>query len=76
MPGHQLGHLEHGDALLAVEDGLQRVVGIDHRPLFRVLQAVLADVYPELLGQLRAWERFFTDHLGELLVRGDRFHEC
>jgi hypothetical protein len=29
MPGNQLGHLKHADLLLAVEHGLQILVGID-----------------------------------------------
>ena len=37
MPGHQLGHFKHADLLLAVEHGLQILVGIDQGLLFGVL---------------------------------------
>src|SRR5262245_49189544 len=30
MLGDELRHLEHGDLLLAAEDGLEAIVGIDH----------------------------------------------
>ena len=42
---------------LATEDGLQRVVGLDHALVLLVLQAVLLDVGPELLGDLGARDR-------------------
>src|SRR5580658_6562925 len=75
MPGHQLGHLEHADLLLAVEDGLQILVSVDKGPLLCILKSVLADVAPEFFGQLGPGERFIADNLGQFLVRGDRFHE-
>jgi hypothetical protein len=43
MPGDQFGHLKHADLLLAIEHGLQILVGIDEGPLFRILQPVLAN---------------------------------
>ena len=48
MPGDQLGHLEHADLALAIEDGAERVVSVDLGSLFLVLETVLLDVVPEL----------------------------
>jgi hypothetical protein len=56
----QFGHLEHVDLRLAAEDGLQRGVSLDHPPVLRVLQLVLLDVRPELLGDLGARNRLAT----------------
>ena len=52
------------------------VVGIDLGPDLLVLEAVLLDVGPELLGELRAGERGRTNNRGERGVGSDRFHEC
>src|SRR5262249_706781 len=71
----QLGHLEHRDLLLAAEDGLQLVVGVDHPPLLRILEIVLADVGPELLDHLGAGNRLVADDLGEVLGRLQLLHE-
>ena len=38
MPGDQLGHLEHADLLLAVEDGFQVLISINEGLLLGVLQ--------------------------------------
>jgi len=75
MPGDQFGHLEHADLLLAVEDGFEALISIDEGLLFRVLQAVLLDIDPELFGQLGPWKGFITDNFGQLFVRCNRFHE-
>jgi len=48
----ELGHFKHGDLALAVEHGLQGRIGIDERLLGGVLEFVLFDVIPELLGHL------------------------
>jgi len=53
----ELGHLEHADLALATEDNLQRGIGIDLLLVLLVLETVLLDVVPELLGELRAGER-------------------
>ena len=37
MSGDELGHLEHADLTLAIEDGSERVVRVDLRSLFLVL---------------------------------------
>jgi hypothetical protein len=54
VTGNELGHLEHRDGLLATEDRLQLVVGVDLGLHLLVLETVLLDVGPELLGELRA----------------------
>ena len=54
MAADKLGHLEHGDLRLAVEHRLELVVGVDERLLGRVLELVLTDVLPKLLGQFGA----------------------
>ena len=74
VAGDQLGHLEHADLLLAAEDGFEVVVGID-LGLLLVLQAVLLDVGPELLGQLGAGKGLVPDDLGERVVGRDGLHE-
>ena len=75
MSGDQLRHLEHADLALAIEDGPERVVRIDLRSLFLVLQTVLLDVVPEFLGELGTWQRFRTDDCGKLVVGLHRSHE-
>src|SRR5471032_373934 len=52
----ELGHLEHRNLRLAAEHDLELVVGVDLGPDLLVLQTVLLDVRPELLGELRAGE--------------------
>jgi len=51
MPRDEFSHLEHADLLLATKDHLQRVIGVDQRPLLLVLELVLLDVIPQLFGQ-------------------------
>src|SRR2546425_2836419 len=72
---HQLGHLEHVDLRLAAELRLQRVVGFDHPFVLLVLQLVLLDVRPQLLGQLGARERLRADDLRQRGIRRDGLHE-
>ena len=52
MPGDELGHLEHADLALAIEDGPERIVRIDLSSFGLVLKTVLLDVVPKLLGEL------------------------
>ena len=52
MGRDELGHLEHADLALAVEDRLERIVRINHGPFFLILTTVLLDVVPKLLGKL------------------------
>ena len=44
MPTNELGHLEHADLFFPTEDRFQLVVGIDHGPLFLILQPTAFDV--------------------------------
>ena len=75
MSRDELRHLEHGNLTFAVEYGLERVVGIDHRSFFLILTTVLLDVIPELFGKLRSRERFGTDDSRKLFVGLDGPHE-
>src|ERR1035437_2505681 len=71
----ELGHLEHADLGLATKDGLEGVVGIDLRADLLVLQAILLDVDPELLGELRAGQRGRANDGSEFGIGCDGFHE-
>ena len=51
MPGDQLGHFKHAYLLLAIEDGLQCGIRVDEGLFLVVLEFVLLDVFPELLGK-------------------------
>lgn len=75
MARDEFGHLEHRDLLLAIEDRLQLVIGIDLGLFLSILQAVLLDVCPELLGDLCARKRFVTDNFCQSCIRLDGFHE-
>ena len=71
----ELGHLEHADLALAVENRAERVVSVNLRSLGFVLKAVLLDVVPKLFGQFGTGQRCRTDDSGELVIRLDRSHE-
>ena len=75
VTGDELGHLEHRDGLLATENDLQLVIGIDLGADLLVLQTIFLDVRPELLGELSAWEWGCTNDGRESGVWRDRFHE-
>src|SRR5690606_18136582 len=66
---HQLGHLEHRDLVLATEDRLQLGVRPDGPTVFRILQVVLLDVIPHLLGKSGTGERVGPDDSRQDLVR-------
>ncbi len=68
-------HLEHADLTLAIEDGLERVVSINHGPLFLILASVLLDVVPKLLRELGTRQRFRTNDRRKLVVGLDRSHK-
>jgi len=53
----QSRHLEHGHDALPVEHDLQGCVGVNVALIFLILETVLLDVSPELLGELGARER-------------------
>jgi len=61
VPGDELGHLEHRDLILAVEEGAELVVCLDIALILRVLEIVLLNVYPELLNDLGAGHRALPD---------------
>ena len=71
----ELRHLEHRDLGFAAEHGLQLVVSVDLSADLCVLQLVLLDVSPELLGELRAGQRGRADDSSESRIGRDRFHE-
>ena len=50
VSGDELCHLEHADLALPVEHWFERIVRINHRPLFLILASVFLDVVPELFG--------------------------
>src|SRR5665213_2049749 len=72
----ELRHVEHRHLLLSVEHGLEVVVSIDHATLLGVLQIVLLDIHPQLLGDLGTRHRLATDDCGEFGRRRHRLHEC
>ena len=61
----ELGHLEHRHLLLAAEHRAQLLVGVDEAPIDGVLQLVLLDVVPDLLGDIGAGHRHRADNGGE-----------
>jgi len=71
----ELGHLEHADLALAVENRSERVVGVDLSSLRFVLKAVLLDLVPELLSEFGTGQRRRAYDSGELVVWLDRSHE-
>src|SRR5665213_1337564 len=72
----ELRHVEHRHLLLSVEHGLEVVVSIDHATLLGVLQIVLLDIHPQLLGDLGTRHLLATDDCGEFGRRRHRLHEC
>ena len=75
MPRDELGHLEHADLALAVENRSERVVGVNLRLFGFVLKAVLLDVVPKLFGHFGTGQWSRADDSGELVIRLDRSHE-
>src|ERR1022692_964296 len=53
----QSRHLEHGHDAFPLEHDLQGRVGVNIALIFLILETVLLDVSPELLGELGARER-------------------
>src|SRR6202163_5125213 len=72
---HELGHREHVDGSLAAKNRLQVIVGVDHPSVLLVLQPVLLDVGPQLLGDLGPRYRLCTNDLRQRLTGGHRLHE-
>jgi hypothetical protein len=75
MARDQLRHLKHADLAFAVKYRLQRIVGVNLRSLFLVLQPVLLDVIPKLLGQFGTRNGFRPDDNGKFIIRLNRSHE-
>ena len=75
MARDKLGHLEHTDLALAIENRPERIVSVDLSSLCLVLKAVLLDVVPKLLGHFGTGQRCRTDDSGELVIRLNRSHE-
>jgi hypothetical protein len=57
----ELRHFEHRHFALAAEHRPELLVGIDEAPIDRVLQLVLLDVVPDLLGDFGARHRRCAD---------------
>src|SRR5437899_10718248 len=57
----QSSHLEHRDLLLAAEDLLEVVVGVDHPFVRLILKTVGLDVVPDFLGHFAARYRLASD---------------
>ena len=57
----QFRHFEHAYLLLAIKDGFELDVRVDHALVLRVLQVILLDISPDLLGNLGPRERFVAD---------------
>src|SRR5437899_11030926 len=72
----ELRHLEHRYLLLSPEHCAEFLVGIDKAPIDVVLQLVLLDVIPDLLGDIGARHRHRADNGSERSRRGHRLPEC
>ena len=68
-------HLEHAHLALAVKNRPERIVGVDLSSLCLVLQTILLDVVPKLLGELGTRQRLRTNDSGELVVGLNGSHE-
>jgi len=75
VTGNELGHLEHADLLLAIEHGLERVVGVDEGPFLGVLKLVFLDVVPVLFGELGARQWLGAYYFREFGIGLNRFQE-
>jgi len=71
----QLGHFKHGNAIFAIEDLLELVVGLDNSPIFRVLQIVAADIIPHFAGHFGSGNRVASDDRREFVIGLNRFHK-
>ena len=59
---YEFSHLEHADSVFAIEDGSQFVVGLNEGLIFGILEAMSANVLPELLRYLRPRHRLIANH--------------
>jgi len=76
VPGDQLGHLEHADLTLAVENGTKRVIGINLGSLLFILTTVFLNVVPQFFRELGTRERFRANDGREFIIRLDGAHKC
>jgi hypothetical protein len=75
MFADQLGHFKHRHLLLAVEYLQELVIGVDVSPVLGILQIVLLDVDPDLLGDLGSGYRLAANNSGQSVVRLHGLHE-
>ena len=75
VSGDELGHLEHGHLALATKDSFQCCVSIDVGLLGLVLETILFDVFPKLLGHFTARQWGGTDNSSQNRIRLDGLHE-
>jgi hypothetical protein len=75
VPGDQLGHFEHADLFLSVENSLKSGIGVDQGLLFGVLKFVRLDVVPKLLGELSPRQGLGTDNGSEHGIGLDGLHQ-
>lgn len=71
----ELGHLEHVDHLLAPEDFLQGVIGVDVALVVGILELVLLDVRPQRFDDFRAWHGTTANNDGQLFAYLHGLHE-
>jgi hypothetical protein len=76
VSGDQLGHLEHTDLTFAIENGTERVIGINLGSFLFILATVFLNVVPQFFRELGTRERFRTNDGGEFIIRLDGAHEC
>ena len=72
----ELGHLEHVDHLLAPEDFLQGVIGVDVALVLCILKIVLLDVDPQALHYLTTRHRTLSNDLSQVCADRHRLHKC
>ena len=75
MTRNKLGHFKHRNGLLAVEDRLELVVGVDLGSHLGILKFVLLDVVPEFFGQIGPGERLRANDGGQQVIRLDGFEK-
>src|SRR3989338_6900446 len=72
---NKFGHFKHANLFFTVEDGFERIICIDESSLLLILESVLLDILPELLGEFCAWEWFGANNCGEFIVWSYWLHE-
>ena len=75
MLADHLGHFEHANLLLAAEDGLELVIGVDHTPVLRILQAFFLDIGPQFFDHLRSGQLLVADNGTKRSIRRQGPHE-